>query len=619
MTQSSEEKHEFQAEVKQLLDIVIHSLYTNNEIFIRELVSNASDALEKLRYIQLTEKDIYDDNLPLEISVTTDQKANTITIKDFGVGMTRKELIENLGTIAHSGSRAFLQAVKEGGQVSENLIGQFGVGFYSVFIVAKSVKVYTHHWTKDSEHLLWTSDGSGSYQIETVEGQRRGCKIVIELKEDCKEFSETDRIKQVLTRYSSFVQFPIKLNGEQVNTVQAVWMRNKNEIKDEEYNEFYKFQANAYDEPIYRLHFNSDAPLTINSLLFVPHENPEHWGFGRVKLGVSLYCRKILIDSKPEGLLPDWLRFVKGVVDSADLPLNISRETIQDSTLIQKLNRVITNRFLKFLEEKAEKQPEKYEEFYRKFGLFLKEGVATDFTHREQLAKLLRFESSYIEKGKVTSLAQYVSRAKESRKEIYYLFAPNRETIENGPYLEAFRARDLEVLFLYEPIDEFALSSIGQFGDRKLISADSSDIDMEDLTVDSKEDALLGEEAKALCQWIKGTLGERVNEISISRRLLESPALALNADKIMTPSMRRIMKGIHPEVNTKQSVNLEINPRHSLIKKLATLKDKDADLAKLVVEQLLDNTLIVAGFLEDQRSMVERVYKILDLISEKQL
>lgn len=345
MRQSSEEKHEFQAEVKQLLDIVIHSLYTNKEIFIRELVSNASDALEKLRYIQLTEKDIFDYNLPLEINVTTDQKANTINIKDFGVGMTRKELIENLGTIAHSGSRAFLQAVKEGGQVSDNLIGQFGVGFYSVFIVAKLVKVYTHHWTKDSEHLLWTSEGSGSYQIETVEGQRRGCKIVIELKEDCKEFSETDRIKQILTRYSSFVQFPIKLNGEQVNTVKALWMRNKNEIKDEEYNEFYKFQANAYDESMYRLHFNSDAPLTVNSLLFVPHENPEHWGFGHVKPGVSLYCRKILIDSKPDGLLPEWLRFVKGVVDSADLPLNISRETIQDSTLIQKLNRVITNRF----------------------------------------------------------------------------------------------------------------------------------------------------------------------------------------------------------------------------------------------------------------------------------
>ena len=617
MTQGSEEKYEFQAEVKQLLDIVIHSLYTNKEIFIRELVSNASDALEKLRYIQLTEKDTFDDNLALEIDISTDQKANTITIKDFGVGMTRKELIENLGTIAHSGSRAFLQAVQESDQVSDNLIGQFGVGFYSVFIVAKSVKVYTHHWTKNSEHLLWTSDGSGSYQIETVEGQRRGCKIVIELKDDCKEFSATDRIRQVLTRYSSFVQFPIKLNGDQVNTVQAVWMRNKNEIKDEEYNEFYKFQANAYDEPMYRLHFNSDAPLTINSLLFIPQENPEHWGFGRVKPGVGLYCRKILIDSKPEGLLPEWLRFIKGVVDSADLPLNISRETIQDSMLIQKLNRVITNRFLKFLEEEAEKQPEKYEEFYRKFGLFLKEGIATDFTHREQLAKLVRFESSSIEKGKVTSLAQYLSRMKEGQKEIYYLFSPNRETVENGPYLEAFRARGVEVLFLYEPIDEFALSSIGEFGDRKLVSADSSDIELEDVTVDSGDEALSDEEAKRLCKWIKDTLVEQVSEVSISKRLLESPAIVLNADKFMTPSMRRIMKGIHREVNTKQSVNLEINPRHGLIKKLATLKDSDADLAKLVVEQLLDNTLIVAGFLEDQRSMVERLYKILDRISEK--
>jgi molecular chaperone HtpG len=617
MTQSFEERYEFQAEVKQLLDIVIHSLYTNKEIFIRELVSNASDALEKLRYIQLTEKDIFDDNLPLEIDISTDQKTNTITIRDFGIGMTRKELIENLGTIAHSGSRAFLRAVQGSDQISDSLIGQFGVGFYSVFIVAKSVKVYTHHWSKNGEHLLWMSDGSSSYQIETVEGQRRGCKIVIELKDDCKEFSERDRVKQVLTRYSGFVQFPIKLDGEQVNTVQAVWMRNKNEIKDEEYNEFYKFQANAYDEPMYRVHFNSDAPLTINSLLFIPHENPEHWGFGRVKPGVGLYCRKILIDSKPEGLLPDWLRFTKGVIDSADLPLNISRETIQDSMLIHKLNRVITNRLLKFLEEEAEKQPEKYEEFYKKFGLFLKEGVATDFTHREQLAKLLRFESSSIEKGKVTSLSQYHSRMAQGQKEIYYLFSSNRESVEKNPYLEAFRAHGVEVLFVYEPIDEFALSSIGEFGDRKLVSADSSDIELEDLTINSEEEGLSDQEAKTLCEWIKDTLVEKVNEVSISKRLLDSPAIVLNADKFMTPSMRRIMKSVHREGNMKQSFHLEINSRHGLIRKLARLKDKDADLAKLVVEQLLDNTLMVAGFLEDQRSMVERLYKILDRISEK--
>ena len=362
MTETTPERHEFQAEVKQVLDIVINSLYKDKEIFIRELVSNASDALEKLRYIQLTDKDIFDDNLPLEISISTDDVANTITIKDFGVGMTRQELIENLGTIAHSGSKAFLEAVKKGADVGDNLIGQFGVGFYSVFMVAKSVRVYTHHWKKDGEHLVWSSDGSGAYEIEATSGQRRGCKIEIRLNDEAKEFSKAEHVKQILSHYSNFVQFPINLNGERINTVQAIWMRNKNEIKDEEYAEFYKFQAKAFDEPFYKLHFSSDAPLTINSLLFVPTENQERWGFIRLDPGVSLYCRKILIDSNPKGLLPEWLRFVRGVIDSADLPLNISRETMQDSGLVQKINDVITKRFLKFLEEEAKESKEKYQQ-----------------------------------------------------------------------------------------------------------------------------------------------------------------------------------------------------------------------------------------------------------------
>ena len=367
MAEVSTSKYEFQAEVKQILDIVVHSLYKDKDIFVREIVSNASDALEKLRHIKLTEKDVFDDNLDLEIEITTDDKANTITIKDFGLGMTEDELIENLGTIAHSGSKAFLEAVKKGQNIDSNLIGQFGVGFYSTFMVANKVEVFTHYWKNDAKHLRWVSDGSGSYEISEEEGQRRGCKVVIHLKDEDKEFAQPEKIKGILTRYSSFVQFPIKLNGEQVNKVQAIWMRNKNEIKEEEYTEFYKFQANAFDEPRYTLHFSADAPLAINSLLFVPQENTERFGLGRVEPGVSLYCRKVLIDSKPDGLIPDWLRFLKGVVDSDDLPLNISRESMQDTSLIHKLNKAITNRFLKYLEEKAKKETEKYEEFYNNY------------------------------------------------------------------------------------------------------------------------------------------------------------------------------------------------------------------------------------------------------------
>src|SRR5450432_4114205 len=438
MPTATPQTFEFQAEIKQLLDIVIHSLYTEKEIFVRELVSNASDALEKLRHLQLTEKEIFDDKLELEITVTTDDKAKTITIQDFGVGMTRDELVENLGTIAHSGSKSFLKALGEGGQKNANLIGQFGVGFYSAFMVAKSVKVYTHSWRAGEPGYVWTSDGSGSYEIEESEGQRRGAKIVIELKDDCAEFSQEWKVKEILERYSAFVSFPINLNGKRINTVQALWLRSKSEIKEEEYEEFYKFQAHAYDEPRLRLHFSADAPLSINALLFVPKENTEKMGLARTEPAVSLYCRKVLIDAKPKDLLPEWLRFLKGVVDSEDLPLNISRETMQDKALIEKLNKVITKRFLKFLDDEAKNRPEAYAEFYTEFGIFLKEGAALDFTHKDQLVKLLRFESSLTEKGKTTSLADYVSRMTGDHREIYYLVGPNRAAIESGPYLEAF-------------------------------------------------------------------------------------------------------------------------------------------------------------------------------------
>ena len=371
MVKQKSDRHEFQAEVKQLLDIVIHSLYTDREIFIRELVSNASDALEKLRYIQQTEKEIFDEKLPLEIEIRTDEKNRTITITDFGIGMTRDELVENLGTIAHSGSKRFLESIKEGKKVNENLIGQFGVGFYSSFMVAKSVEVYTHSWKSKEEHLLWKSDGSGTFEVEKVKGNRRGTRVVVHLKDEYKEFADTHRVKDVLNRYSGFVQFPIKLDGEQVNKIEAIWLRSRSKIKEDEYREFYKFQSNAFDDPSYVLHFSSDAPIEINALLFVPTENPEIPGLGRVDPGVSIHCKRVLIDPGPKYFLPEWLRFLKGVVDSADLPLNISRESMQDSSLVDKLGKAITKRFIRFLSDESKKDKKKYSEFYRKFGYFI--------------------------------------------------------------------------------------------------------------------------------------------------------------------------------------------------------------------------------------------------------
>ncbi|MSU69898.1 MAG: molecular chaperone HtpG [Opitutaceae bacterium] len=613
MSATPPQKIEFQAEIKQLLDIVIHSLYTEKEIFVRELVSNASDALEKLRHTRLIEKDLFDDQLDLEINVTTDDKAKTVTLQDFGIGMTRAELVENLGTIAHSGSKAFLRALGEGDQKNASLIGQFGVGFYSAFMVAKSVKVYTHSWRAGEPGHLWTSDGSGSYELEESDGQRRGAKVVIELKDDCAQFSQEWRMKEILERYSAFVTFPINLNGTRINTVQALWLRNKNEIKDGEYTEFYKFQAHAHDAPRLRLHFSADAPLAINALLFVPTSNTEKLGFARTEAAVSLYCRRVLIDAKPKDLLPEWLRFLKGVVDSEDLPLNISREMMQDRALIEKLNRVITKRFLKFLEDEAKHRAEGYHEFYQEFGVFLKEGAALDLTHKDALVRLLRFESSLTEKGKTTSLGDYVSRLGTGQQEIYYLVGPNRAAIESGPYLEGFKARSLEVLFCYEAVDEYVMNNVREFDGKKLAAADHADVKLSDLP--KPAGALSEEDTKKLTAWLKETLGARVAEVKASDRLVDSPALALNADKFMSPHMRRMMKAMNKDgADSPLRVNLEINPRSAVMKRLFATHTAAPEKARLVAEQILDNALISAGLLDDATPMVARLYKLLESV-----
>jgi TNF receptor-associated protein 1 len=613
MSTNAPQKFEFQAEIKQLLDIVIHSLYTEKEIFVRELVSNASDALEKLRHTQITEKEIFDDKAELEISLTTDDKAKTLTILDYGIGMTRDELVKNLGTIAHSGSKQFLKALGENGAKNSNLIGQFGVGFYSAFMVAKSVKVYSKSWRTSEPGHVWSSDGSGSYEVEEVADLRRGSKIVIELKDDCGDYSADWKIKEILERYSAFVSFPIKLNDKHINTVQALWLRSKNEIKDEEYTEFYKFQAHAHDEPRLRLHFSADAPLAINALLFVPKDNTEKFGMSRLEASVSLYCRKVLIDAKPKDLLPEWLRFMKGVIDSEDLPLNISRETMQDRSLIEKLNKVVTKRFLKFLSEEAEARPDTYNEFYTEFGIFLKEGAAMDYTHKEQLTKLLRFESSLTDKGKTTSLADYVTRMGAEQKEIYYLVGPNRAALESGPYLEGFKARNLEVIFCYEAVDEYVMSNVREFDGKKLTAADHADVKLSDLP--KPEGALSEDDTKKLTAWLKETLGARVEEVKASDRLVDSPALAVNADKFMSPQMRRMMKAMKKDgADEPVKVTLEINPRSVVMKRLFDTHAASPDKAKLVAEQILDNSLISAGLLDDATPMVARLYKLLESV-----
>ena len=615
MTQAT--THEFKAETKQVLDIVVNSLYKDKEIFVRELISNASDALEKLRRTQLTEKDILDDNLELEINLSTDDSAKQLIIQDFGIGMTEEELVKNLGTIAHSGSKEFLNALQSEGEKNESLIGKFGVGFYSVFMVSDSVKAYTRTWQKEGEGLCWESDGSGGYSIDKTEGQRRGTKIVIQLKDEFEEFSKEDRIKDIVKKYSAFVQFPVSVNGEKVNTVDAIWLRSKSEIKDEEYDEFYKFQANDYDSPLMRLHFSADAPLEINSLLFVPKRNMEKMGMFRSENKVALHCRKVLIDAEPKSLFPEWLRFLRGVVDSSDIPLNVSREVMQDSELLKKLGQVLTKRFIRFLNEQAKKEEQIFLEFWKEFGALIKEGVATDHTYKDDLAKLLRFESTASDDGKLTGLEEYITRMTSAQKDILFLYGKNRKSIESGPYLEALQARGYEVLLLTEPVDEYVMQSLREFKEKKIISADSDELKLEKLDQEPTGAPLDKKAVKKLSTWIKKSLEDRVSEVETGERLINSPVCVVGDDGMGGASARRIMKMMQgPEGEMPASkVKFQINPSHTIIHGLYKLIDKDETTAELVANQLLDNALASANLLDDPREMIARSYQALEKIA----
>ena len=614
--------HEFQAETKKLLDIVINSLYTERDVFIRELISNASDALEKYRHESLTAEEPFDGHLPLEISITLDEEKHTITIADTGIGMDRGELEHNLGTIAHSGSSTFLTELAEAAKKDVSLIGQFGVGFYAAFMAGTTVRVQSRSWDGSTGHE-WVSDGSGTFTITELEGLRRGTRIIVELKEDAHDYASKWKVESIIKRYSAFVPFPIKLEGETVNTVQAIWTRNRSEISEEEYNEFYKFVGNASDEPAYRLHFSADAPLMINALLFVPKENFEVFGFGKMDPGVNLYCQRILIDQHSKNILPEWLRFLKGVVDSEDMPLNISRQALQDNALVSKLRKVVTKRFLKFLDEEAKRDEEKYLEFWKTFGIFMKEGATSRYEYQKELARLLRFESSKSEAGKPVALADYLLRMSPEQEAIYYINGPSRSAIEAGPYVEMFRKKGIEILYTLEPIDDFVLSHLAEFEGKKLVSADRADLDIpeteaekEQEKADETETRLAGADADALVAWLKETLKDQVKDVIVSKRLVDSPAMIVNPDGYMTSSMERVLaasrleKGLGGGMESKK--NLEINTKNQIILRLAEIQKRDAAFAAEVALQIYDNAMIQAGLVVDPLVMVERNYKILN-------
>lgn len=601
-------EYKFKAEVKQVLDIVVNSLYTDKEIFVRELVSNASDASEKERFTKLSNGS---EAQNLEIKISTDSTSKTFTIEDFGIGMTRDELVQNLGTIAHSGSKAFLNALQENkGALSDGLIGQFGVGFYSVFMVAEKVDVYTK--TDDGEALHWSCDGSENFTIEETQKAERGTKIVATLKEQFKEFASKERIKEIISRYSSFVEFPVSVDGEKLETKQAIWLKSKSELTKEQYNDFYKFYTHSYAEPLDYIHFKSDAPLEMNALIYIPSENPEALGFGKTESEVALYCKKVLIDPAPKKLFPEWMRFVKGLIDSSDIPLNISRESMQDSGLTTKLGRVVLKKTIKHLSELAKNDSEKFANFFKKFGNYIKEGCIADFDNRKDLCKLLRFQSSLFENGEYVSLADYIGRMKEEQKNIYYACGIDRNAIEATPYIEAFSARGIEVLYMLEPIDSYLASSLGSFEEKTFVSVDSADIKLDDIPENADSAPLTTDQIDNLKTWIKETLGaEKVKDVVSQGRLIDSPAAVLNSDSL-TPQMRAMLKMMNPDKPLpKPIVDFEINPKSDVIKNINALRESSPELAKLVLEQVFDNALLSAGLLESTTDMSKRLNEIL--------
>ncbi|NWZ18677.1 TRAP1 protein, partial [Asarcornis scutulata] len=617
-------KHEFQAETKKLLDIVARSLYSEKEVFIRELISNGSDALEKLRHRLMAEGKALPE---MEIHLQTDGGKGTITIQDTGIGMTQEELVSNLGTIARSGSKAFLDALQSKAEASSKIIGQFGVGFYSAFMVADKVEVFSQSAEPGSPGYHWSSDGSGMFEIAEASGVRTGTKIIMHLKEECKEFANEDRVKEVVTKYSNFISFPLYLNGRRINTLQALWMLDPKDIGEWQHEEFYRFIAQAYDKPRYVLHYKTDAPLNIRSIFYVPEQKPSMFDISR-ELGssVALYSRKILIQTKAADILPKWLRFLRGVVDSEDIPLNLSRELLQESALIRKLRDVLQKRLIKFFIDQSKKDPEKYAKFFEDYGVFMREGIVTiaEQDVKEDIAKLLRYESSALPAGQLTSLTEYASRMKAGSRNIYYLCAPNRHLAEHSPYFEAMKKKDMEVLFCYEQFDELTLLHLREFDKKKLISVET-DIVVDHYKEENFEESrpaaerLTEREAGDLMAWMRNVLGSRVTDVKVTTRLDTHPAMITVLEMGAARHFLRMQQLAKTQEERAQLLQptLEINTGHALIKKLNELKDSQPDLAQMLLDQIYENAMIAAGLNEDPRPMVSRLNELLTKILEK--
>ena len=645
----AETTHQFRAETCKLLNILTHSLYTNHEIFLRELLSNASDALEKVRFLQTTGGEVRSPELPLQISITADKDAHTLTVSDTGIGMTEQEMIDNLGTIARSGSEQFLKeheaenkARSEAGNTEESaegedaivehddskpddaaqIIGRFGIGFYSVFMVASKVEVTSVPATGDGTPHRWVSDGTGSFTMSTVEGPEaeglhRGTTIKLFLRDDAHEYEEKFRLEGIIRKHSNFLPFAIQLEGSRVNTTAALWREPKFSVTKEQYDEFYKFLTYDQTDPLDVIHLAVDAPVQFNCLLYVPGTKVEVFDDRREEWGPDLYVRRVLIDRHNRDLLPHYFAFMKGVVDTEDLPLNISRETLQENVVLRKISQTMTRQLFSHFEKLAKNDPEKYEKVWKLHGKYLKFGFDS-FQYKDRVAPLLRY-STTADEDKLFSLDDYVSRMKADQKEIWYVAASSLEAARVNPHLGQFRRKGLEVLLLTDPVDECALETLMEYQKHPFKSvelAEAKDLETFPDVEDSEPKAApLTEEQKpeldALINIIKAVLGDQVKDVRITQRAIDGAACLVSSDG-MTSSMEKLMRVMQKSEGIPQKV-LELNPDHILIRDLMRICHTDADdpVLKDMINSLYDSTLLLDGYMNDPLAMAERSMRLL--------
>ena len=606
------EQFEYKAEMKKLLDLIIHSLYTHPEVFLRELISNASDALNKVRVKELTDKDVVDAKSELKITINTDSKDSSFSIEDTGIGMTKEELVNNIGTIAHSGTLEFLETMKKDQQsLKEDLIGKFGVGFYSVFMVTHEVTVETRHADKDSKGLVWKSNGEGTFSIEESDKQTRGTKISFKLKEEFKDFTEGYKIKATIEKYSNFADFPIFLGKDKLNKVEALWRKNAKELKEDEVNEFYKFVTNEFEEPLSYLPISVEgAVISFKALLFIPKTAPYDLFRVQTDKSVHLYSNKILIQRDCKDVLPEYLRFIRGVVDTIDLPLNVSREITQSSPVMTKIKNILVTKIFAYLEKLDNKEPEKYLMFYKNFGSMLKMGINSDFENRDKIINLLKFVTTKTDGDKMISLKEYVKRMKPNQKEIYYISGDSREAIMRNPNLEYFKKNDIEVLLLSEPADVFTVPAIGEYDKKQLKSTDKSDIDLGSEDQLDKPDSKL---TKSLIDVFKKTLKDKVSDVVESKRLVDSAVTLVAGKDGMDSQMEKIMKAMNKDFGATSKKILEVNMSHPLMENIAALylgNSKDPRITKCIL-QLYDGALFVEGNLQTDTDFVKRMTELM--------